>query len=229
MPLTNFQINNAFRKFIRLRNSYHRYASFDYCYNYFYSFKPKSDLASSENIEKSCMHLGFYLASWGMFRNSELMQKSLRYYIPIIEWFALECPLELWEIDVDNYDNNKIEKLLLSYKKMDELFKDINKYRLTLITKTMLGVFGNTPAFDQFFIKTFKKHFISKPAFTSFNFKSLLSIKNFYSDNIDLIEELRKKSKTFDFITGSETNILYTRAKIIDMIGFGHSFKPKGE
>lgn len=48
-----------------------RYASFDYCFNYFQSFREARNiaaLASSANLQLSCLHLGFYLASWGMLR-----------------------------------------------------------------------------------------------------------------------------------------------------------------
>lgn len=48
----------------------HRYTSFDYCYNYFH---PTNN--SKQDIEKSCLVLGFYLASWGMFRGSSFFTK----------------------------------------------------------------------------------------------------------------------------------------------------------
>jgi len=73
------------REFLAGRNANERYASFDYCFNYFQSFRESgavSLLASSDNVQLSCLHLGFYLASWGMFRGStELLQKSARYLI----------------------------------------------------------------------------------------------------------------------------------------------------
>lgn len=227
MSLTSSQIKIAFNKFITLRNADHRYASFDYCYNYFNKFKDKRELASQNNLEMSCLHLGFYLANWGMFRNSELTQKSLKYYVPIIKWLSHECPDEIWRIDVNNYNEEKIELLKSVYKRLNTLFAEINKYRLTLITKTMLGVWGNTPAFDKYFIKTFKGNFKSKPAFTSFNSTALIALKNFYTENKTLIEELRRGYGKFNFRIKKETKILYTRAKIIDMIGFGHSYNPK--
>ena len=48
-----------------------RYASFDYCFNYFQSYKEagnQSALIDLANIQTSCLQLAFYLASWGMFR-----------------------------------------------------------------------------------------------------------------------------------------------------------------
>ena len=53
-----------------------RNTSFDYCYNY---FKTTEDLTA--DLEKSCLVLGFYLASWGMLRGSSfLLQKSIKYF-----------------------------------------------------------------------------------------------------------------------------------------------------
>ena len=48
-------------KFKSQLNPNDRYTSFDYCYNY---FKTTKDL--TKDFEKSCLMLGFYLASWGM-------------------------------------------------------------------------------------------------------------------------------------------------------------------
>jgi hypothetical protein len=50
-----------------------RYASFDYCFNYFRSFREQdrtADIAAPQNLQMSCLQLGFYLASWGMLRGS---------------------------------------------------------------------------------------------------------------------------------------------------------------
>lgn len=222
MPLSEEQIRIAFNKFINLRNSVHRYASFDYCYNYFNSYSDKSELALPENLEKSCLHLGFYLASWGMFRNSKLMQKSIHFYIPIIKWLANECPADIWSIDVNNYNEENISLLTITYNTLDDLLANINKNKRTLITKIMLGIFGNCPAFDDYFTETFRKCYGQNTKYRSFNSISLLAIKQFYDDNENLIEELRQGCRTFNFLTREETIILYTRAKIIDMIGFGH-------
>ena len=49
-----------------------RYASFDYCFNYFQSFRTyPAELTSPGNLELSCLQLGFYLASWGMLRGRQ--------------------------------------------------------------------------------------------------------------------------------------------------------------
>lgn len=190
-----------------------RYASFDFCYNYFYSFYKEnrlSDLANEKNLQASCLQIGFYLASWGMMRGSSfLLEKSVRNYKNLIIEISKMEP-ELWKIDADDYTEENIS-LLLDCKKgiISALGKDNNPTD-TLITKIMLGVFANVPAFDQYFIKSFK--------IRSFNKKSLLTIQKFYEENRDGFDSY--KIHTLDFSTAKETNIIYTKAKLIDMYGF---------
>jgi hypothetical protein len=63
-------------------NSNDRYASFDYSYNYFH---PSNKHNLIGDMEKSCLSLGFYLASWGMFRGSSFMlEKSSKNFVPVI-------------------------------------------------------------------------------------------------------------------------------------------------
>ena len=190
-----------------------RYSSFDFCYNYFYSFFKEgklSELANKNNLQTSCLQIGFYLASWGMMRGSSfLLEKSVRNYKGLIVAIS-EMPSELWEIDVGNYNEENISLLLNCKQKIISALGRENKPSDTLITKIMLGVFANTPAFDQYFRKSFKVH--------SFNNKSLVKIKEFYDKNKDVFSSF--KIHTFDFLTTKETNIVHTKAKLIDMYGF---------
>jgi hypothetical protein len=136
--------------FMNLGKPEHRYSSFDYCYNYFYT---KDDLTN--DMEKSCFELAFYLASWGMFRGSSfLLQKSAKYFVKTIEYInSLEE--ELWKIDVDNYDNAIIDRLIEIYNKLDKLVIEGLSRSITLVTKIMLGVFGFVPAYDEYFCESF--------------------------------------------------------------------------
>ena len=93
-----------------------RYTSFDYCYNY---FKTNSSEYILKNMEKSCLVLGFYLASWGMLRGSSfILQKSIKFYEPIIKYIT-ELDRSYWSIDVDNYTVENINKILIVYKKFN--------------------------------------------------------------------------------------------------------------
>ena len=191
-----------------------RYTSFDYCYNYFFSFYKDGkidQLGNEEHIQKSCLQLGFYLASWGMLRGSSfLLQKSVKHYEKLIRAISRMTP-ELWVLDVDKYNAEGIEMLLKCKRRISYELRDQNNIPSdTLITKIMLGVFGNVPAFDQYVKKCFKIYQVNK--------KSLNKIGRFYEENKSTFDNI--EIPTLDFITGKETSILYPKAKLIDMYGF---------
>jgi len=190
-----------------------RYASFDYCYNYFYSFYRKNklnELADEKNLQMSCLQLGFYLASWGMMRGSSfLLERSVKNYKNLIVAISRINP-KLWEIDVNKYYDENIKLLLNCKQQIIEALGKENKPSDTLVTKIMLGVFANIPAYDQYVRKSFKLHSVNK--------KSLLKIKKFYEENKETLDSY--KIHTFDFLTSQETYIIYTKAKLIDMCGF---------
>ena len=78
------QILKNLESFNNDREQIERYASFDYCFNYFqekYKNGEKEKIADSKNVQLSCLQLGFYLASWGMYRGSTfLLQKSVKIF-----------------------------------------------------------------------------------------------------------------------------------------------------
>lgn len=195
-----------------------RYASFDFCYNYFYSFYKEnklSELANDRNLQTSCLQLSFYLASWGMMRGSSfLLEKSARNYRNLIIAISKMNP-KLWEIDVDDYNEENIS-LLLNCKQdiIEALGKDNAKTWNKLVTKVMLGVFANVPAYDDNFKKFLKKNNYCQ----TFNKTSLNQIKIFYEENKEIFDSF--EIHTFDFLTSKETDTIYTKAKLIDMCGF---------
>lgn len=117
---------------------------------------------------------------------------------------------KLWEIDVADYSEENISLLLNCKQQIINALGKENKPSDTLVTKIMLGVFANIPAFDQYFRKSLKVHSVNK--------KSLLKIKEFYLENKEDFDSF--KIHTFDFLTSKETNNIYTKAKLIDMCGF---------
>lgn len=189
-----------------------RYASFDYCFNYFQSFWDEGQvekLVEPQFIQTSCFQLAFYLASWGMYRGSSfLLQKSAKFLEPIVYIAAHAKPL-LWEIDADCYSSENIKRLL---EFRQTLIEALNPYHPSdiLVTKIMLGIFGNVPAFDT----NFKKGF----GVSTFGQRSLEKVAAFYMNNRSIIEQYRVATLSFE--TGKPTNRRYTRAKVIDMIFF---------
>jgi hypothetical protein len=84
----------------------------------------------------------------------------------------------------------------------------------TLVTKTMLGVFGCIPAFDRFFRIGFGCSTLCKWV--------LQRIGKFYDDNKPIIDG--QQVFTLDFATGEDTERPYSKAKLIDMVHFQEGF-----
>lgn len=209
-------------KFRSKSNPDDRYISFDYCYNYFSKSTP--DILTKDT-EKSCLMLGFYLASWGMFRGSSfLLQKSIKHFQPTIEYIAT-IDKSAWKIDVDKYNEQNIQTIIEIYNGIKgHLIKTDNK-DLTLITKILLGVFGFIPAFDSYFCDTFRQIYKGQCGFRKVNVKSLNFIRQFYEANRETIDKLSADTFTIDFTTGHKTKTHYPKAKIIDMYGFTAGLK----
>jgi len=188
-----------------------RYASFDYCFNYFQSYREGGDIAgiaASPNMQLSCLQLGFYLASWGMLRGStDLLRRSIRHFVPLVEAIAT-APSAIWEIDADSYSDHAWLILRDFARQIRTALPDATSD--ILVTKIMLGVFGNVPAFDT----NFKKG----SGLSTYGPDALRPVERFYREHSDLIE--RHRVPTLDFETGAETHRTYTRAKVIDMIFF---------
>jgi hypothetical protein len=190
-----------------------RYASFDYCYNYFQEARDAGEtdrLADEDRRMSSCLQLGFYLASWGMMRGSgELLQNSVRGLVPVVEQIADEST-STWELDAHSYANDAEVVLALSRRIRVAFQASEVDASDTLVTKTMLGVFGCVPAFDLNFRRGFHCQTLCK--------RALRRIGEFYEDNRAEIDAVQVP--TWDFLTGDETKRQYSRAKIIDMIFF---------
>jgi len=213
--MTKTDIGTIVNKFKSQSNPYDRYSSFDYCYNY---FRTTNDI--TQDIEKSCLVLGFYLASWGMFRGSSfLLQKSVKHFEPTIRYIAT-IDKAVWEIDADNYNEKNIQTIIKIYKDIKFCLIDKDNSDLTLITKILLGVFGFIPAFDNYFCNSFRAITAGQCGFRKVNVKSLSFIKTFYESNKTTIDRLSAETYTTDFMTGQKTTINYPKAKIIDMYGF---------
>jgi hypothetical protein len=191
-----------------------RYASFDFCYNYFQSFGESGNptvLANADHLQESCLQLGFYLASWGMLRGkADLLRRSARYLVPVIEAVA-SAERPLWRIDVDRYTDASIEQLLMFADRIRRAMPGARRGASdTLVTKIMLGVFGSVPAFDRYFTQGLGVSTLCP--------RNLKRVGAFYQEHAEVID--RHRVPTLDFAKGEPTSRLYTRAKVIDMVFF---------
>jgi hypothetical protein len=194
-----------------------RYASFDYCFNYFQAFREQDrveEIAARGNMQVSCLQLGFYLASWGMFRGQSVLRgRSLQQFRPVVESIST-TPQMIWEIDADSYSPDTCRALVDTASDIRRAlqFPHDKWPSATLVTKIMLGVFGNVPAFDTWVRAGLR----AEGLVGRFGPRALQRIGCFYQDHSQVID--RNRIHTLDFETGKPTRRRYTRAKVIDMI-----------
>lgn len=158
-----------------------RCASWDYCFNHFQAHRDDpARMASTHGLELSCLHLGFYLASWGMFRGrSPLLRRSVKHYAPVVEVIAT-TPEAMWNVDADGYGSAEVELLFDTASRLRRALPDGASH--TLVTKILLGVFGSVPAFD-----SFKTGFGA----TTFSRGALVRLAEFHAQHRATIEEHR--------------------------------------
>jgi hypothetical protein len=140
-------------------------------------------------------------------RGSDLQSKSCYYLKDLISNlvnFSDKC----WVIDVDQYSSENIKILDQTYTEIQKIFNYTATQ--TLITKIMLGIFGNVPAID-INVRT------SLSLYGLFE-RNLIKVKEFYDLNKNVIDGYR--TNTIDFYTAQNTTRYYKKAKIVDMIAF---------
>ena len=113
------------------------------------------------------------------------------------------------------------------YNEVLDLIVPDGSNHLILVTKILLGVFANIPAYDNYFCKTFRtiseQSGISRCRFRTVNEESLLFIQQFYQDNHGVIDKLQQSRRVYGF-DGQPTPLHYSKAKLIDMYGFEKGF-----
>ena len=190
-----------------------RLFTYDFCINYFHEFKVNGEKpCDKKNLEKSLLHLGFYLASWGMYRGSSFLHKQsllgLQGAVEAVSEIAASSPA-IWDLDVEKYSEPRSVEIILETK--SHLKKAFGNHgpSETLITKIMLGVFGIVPAFDTYFKKATGLRVLDE--------KSIATILQIYEKRKALVNRNRQPTKN---INGCETTLRYSQAKVIDLIYF---------
>src|SRR5665647_2827412 len=127
-----------------------RNRSWEHCHRFFLENRQ-----TSEHIEDMCLHLAFYLASWGMLRGSSfLLQKDYLVHRPVIEILMENQYDGLWDCSAANLLDDTVVSLIFACKgRIVQAYQDKTKVvgdirsdgrtaTDTLITKILLGTFG---------------------------------------------------------------------------------------
>jgi len=159
-------ITNTILKFYSeiQRNPQHRYKSWEHCYRYFCRPDADADIA--------CLHLAFYLASWGMYRGSSfLLDKDYTVHRPVTERL-LGSREALQGIDPSNIE----KKVITIFDLMAWISKQYEEApTTTLVTKILLGTMACVPAYDQYFINGLRLSGLPYSGLKQSNFGKLLS------------------------------------------------------
>lgn len=170
------------------------YNSWKHCYKAF------KDINQDETL--LALHLGFYLASWGMYRGSTAIStKDYTIHIGTVklikEYYSLRCD------EKNEFSRENIPELLSLCEALKNHFYGFEYFSKgkfekrkptdTLVSKIIIGTLGCTPAFDKYFnlgVKSnnFKFYKISKKSFEQLcDFKEM-NKKDFIQLQQDLLK-----------------------------------------
>lgn len=182
--------------------TYHRGKSWEHCYLFFRKYKKFRN--DNNLLDHAALHLGFFLASWGMLRGSSfLLQKDYKFFIPVVRILIQPKYDKLWNIDWSQLDEME-ENIGLLFNLKDCLKKKIKENTLIqkeptdlLIMKIIMATMGCVPSYDRYFKDGLKK--FGKGKFGNFN-------KNSFKNLLDLSredKELKKVYKEVCLVEGS--------------------------
>lgn len=194
----------------------HRYLSWEHCHA---AFKQNRHARDEATIDYLCLHLAWYLASWGMLRNSFLMQKDYKIHAAVIRLLCQSEWEDLWDIAPDKLAQEwYAHRIMKLFNAITEAYitSGAGKPTETLITKILLGTLGCTPAYDRYFKKGLS---ITGAASQRCNVQSLMALGRLYIDHLEEFETLRRHCCE---------RMEYPAAKIIDMCFFEFGYEQEG-
>lgn len=198
---------------------YHRGQSWEYCYGFFRNYKKIRN--SDDLLDSAALHLGFFLASWGMFRGSSfLLQTNYKYYIPVMRVLMEPKYDDLW--DADWLDVKKRATLLNLLFDLNQELRDVMKKKNgfnhkepsdTLVTKIIMATMGCVPAYDRYFKAGLKKFLKSnnEKRGVSFNKRSFEKLLHF-SEEDKTLREIYKRS-----LSTISPEVKYPPMKLLDL------------
>jgi hypothetical protein len=180
-------------------------------------------------METSCYALGFYLASWGMYRGSAFLFRSANaaYLRPVVELID-ERGDEFRQLDLDAYSEDP-STIVEAYGCVESALTDgAFQPSVTLVTKVIVGALGFLPAFDQYFVAGMRSLYAGarRPSFSAVNPESVRAMADVYAANQAAIDRLATTTATYRFGADSPDGEPITRAKVLDMWGFSRGFRP---
>ena len=167
-------------------------------------------------MKLACLHLSFYLASWGMYRGSSfLLWKDYLVHREVVKRilslqhlrnidFSERCAAEIDEIfELSSWIRNWYQQ---NIRYVNGTAKKIHVTD-TLVTKILLGTLGCIPAYDRYFIEGLRSKGLSHSTLTK---KHFLSVVEFYKRNKDDFDSVQQS-------INRKSGIYYPAMKLVDM------------
>ena len=132
--------------FKRLRTTEnHRYASWEFCYALAQCMHERKGELNEGDYDYMALNLAFYLASWGMYRSSFLLQHSYKIHVKVVKLILNDDRLWQYSVSSNTYSNLK-ESIDEAY----EIPEEDKGATDTLLTKIVLGMTGKVVAYDRY-------------------------------------------------------------------------------
>jgi hypothetical protein len=188
-------------------NPHHRYRSWEHCYGFFREAQP-SGIAAQRQL--AALHLGFYLASWGMYRGSTfLLQRAYTVHLGVVDCIGSQRFAPLWqrEFGAEAKDIELTPLILEAAKAIGSAYSQFGEATETLVTKVLLGTFGCLPACDQYFIAGFRS------AGLGYSYLNAKFVEKVLAFSREHLSEFRREQETIKGHSGAH----YPLMKLVDM------------
>jgi len=200
--VTSLHIDEAIRNIKKYHKTtedriHTRFRSWVHCYKAFRENRHDPDKA-----EFLCLHLAWFLASWGIPRNSFLLNRDYRVHRPLINEIQNG---NLDALFTDDHTPDMIPNIMKIETMISKSYDD-SSVTPALITTILSGIFGCTPVYDNYFQYATRKYSICSSYWSAKSLGSLWQYYNYYETSF---ENLRNEL----IIEG----IRYTPMKLLDM------------
>ncbi|QJD60780.1 hypothetical protein HG264_05520 [Pseudomonas sp. gcc21] len=204
-------------------NEYPRLKAWEFIYEYIWNDERSwQDLIGREQIDTTALHIGFYLANWGMFRGSSglLQNSNLDLMKTLARLLFSGRGLDVLELGLDDFasgapglkeNQQNLDALLQS---LEALSSNVS-WTTTLKTKILMGVWGQFPALDRFYVAACRDLFPRRAFITTASGKGLTALAT-------LLEEQSFEIPSFSTAT---RGLPYPTARVIDMALFEYGLQ----
>ena len=204
-----------------LNDAYSRWLSWNHCYRFFRQPHP----LSVEQKSEAALHLGFFLANWGMFRNSELLYKNHLFYKPLVDIVTAQKVRRLHDFLANEMSDEDAYDLMTPV--AEEITSHLEKFDVspttTLLTKIFLATLGCVPAIDQQARKALGD--LGLPLADQFGWPEKTSLTGIFAFARRNLDALREGAR----VISPDTTDEYPPMKILDMYLWRIGAKDTGE